>query len=117
MAQLRDSGAIVSKTSLKQVRNENAIEAAILNHVLDHDWTLNRRGPLSIPTGFFFVILLFCFFFFLVFLSLFVIVIMYSSNVPQERHQNTIILFYWRNRAGFRPLPRSPVLWENVVLC
>ena len=32
-----DSGAIVSKTPLKQTRNENAIEAAILNHVLDRD--------------------------------------------------------------------------------
>ena len=33
--QPRDSGAIVSKTPLKQARNKNAIEAAILNHVLD----------------------------------------------------------------------------------
>ena len=31
------NGAIVSKTSLKQARNNNAIEAAILNHVLDRD--------------------------------------------------------------------------------
>ena len=36
-AQPRDSGAIVSQTSLKQARNENAIEAAILNRVLDRD--------------------------------------------------------------------------------
>ena len=36
-AQPRDSGAIVSETPLKQVRNENAIEAAILNRVLDRD--------------------------------------------------------------------------------
>ena len=43
----RDSGAIVSKTPLKQARNKNAIGAAILNRVLDRDWTLNRRGPLS----------------------------------------------------------------------
>ena len=34
-AQPRDSGAIVSQTPLKQVRNKNAIEAAILNRVLD----------------------------------------------------------------------------------
>ena len=47
-AQPRDSDAIVSKTSLKQARNKNAIEAAILNRVLDRDWTLNRRGPLSV---------------------------------------------------------------------
>ena len=45
-AQPRDSGAIVSQTSLKQARNENTIEAAILNRVLDRDWSLNRRGPL-----------------------------------------------------------------------
>ena len=37
----------MSKTPLKQARNKNAIEAAILNRVLDRDWTLNRRGPLS----------------------------------------------------------------------
>ena len=36
-AQPRDSGAIVSKTPLKQARNKNAIEAAILNRVLDRD--------------------------------------------------------------------------------
>ena len=36
-AQPRDSGAIVSQTPLKQARNENAIEAAILNRVLDRD--------------------------------------------------------------------------------
>ena len=36
-AQPRDSGAIVFKTPLKQVRNENAIEAAIVNRVLDRD--------------------------------------------------------------------------------
>ena len=36
-AQPRDSGAIVSQTPLKQVRNKNAIEAAILNRALDHD--------------------------------------------------------------------------------
>ena len=30
-----DSGAIVSKTPLKQARSKNAIEAAILNRVLD----------------------------------------------------------------------------------
>ena len=35
--QPRDSGAIVSKTLLKQARNKNAIEAAILNRVLDRD--------------------------------------------------------------------------------
>ena len=29
------------------MQNKNAIEAAILNRVLDRDWTLNRRGPLS----------------------------------------------------------------------
>ena len=46
-AQLRDSGATACQTPLKQARNENAIEAAILNRVLDRDWTLNRRGPLS----------------------------------------------------------------------
>ena len=45
-AQPRDSGAIVSKPPLKQARNKNAIEAAILNRVLDRDWALNRRGPL-----------------------------------------------------------------------
>ena len=33
-------------TVLKQVRNKNAIEAAILNRVLDRDSTLSRRGPL-----------------------------------------------------------------------
>ena len=48
-AQPRASGAIVSKTPLKQARNKIAIEGAILNRVLDRDWTLNRRGPLS-PT-------------------------------------------------------------------
>ena len=37
----------MSTTPLKQARNKNAIEAAILNRVLDRDWTLNRRGPLS----------------------------------------------------------------------
>ena len=36
-AQPRDSGAIVSKTTLKQARNKNAIEAAILNRVVDRD--------------------------------------------------------------------------------
>ena len=36
-SQPRDSGAIVPKTPLKQARNKNAIEAAILNRVLDHD--------------------------------------------------------------------------------
>ena len=36
-AQPCDSGAIVSQTPLKQVRNKNAIEAAILNRVLDRD--------------------------------------------------------------------------------
>ena len=36
-AQPRDSGAIVSKAPLKQVQNKNAIEAAILNRVLDRD--------------------------------------------------------------------------------
>ena len=50
-AQPRDSGAIVSQTPLKQARNENAIEAAILNCVLDRDWSLNRRGPLSLHSG------------------------------------------------------------------
>ena len=35
--QPRDSGAIVSKTPLNQERNKNAIEAAILNRVLDRD--------------------------------------------------------------------------------
>ena len=34
-AQPHNSGAIVSKTPLKQARNKNAIEAAILNRVLD----------------------------------------------------------------------------------
>ena len=33
----RHSGVIVSKTPLKEARNENAIEAAILNRVLDRD--------------------------------------------------------------------------------
>ena len=36
-AQPRDSGAIVSQTPLKQARNKNAIETAILNRVLDRD--------------------------------------------------------------------------------
>ena len=36
-AQPRDSGAIVRKTPLKQARNKNAIEAAILNRVLNRD--------------------------------------------------------------------------------
>ena len=36
-AQPRDGGAIVSQTPLEQARNKNAIEAAILNHVLDRD--------------------------------------------------------------------------------
>ena len=40
------SGAIESQSPLKQVRNEYAIEVAILKFVLDRDWTLNRRGPL-----------------------------------------------------------------------
>ena len=40
------SGAKVSQTPLTQARNKNVIEAAILNRVLDRDWTLNRRGPL-----------------------------------------------------------------------
>ena len=51
-AQPRDSAAIVPETSLKQARSKNAIEAAILDRVLDRvldrDWTLNRRGPLSV---------------------------------------------------------------------
>ena len=37
----------MSKTPLKQARSKNAIEAAILNRVLDRDWTLNPRGALS----------------------------------------------------------------------
>ena len=32
------------KRPSKQARHQNAIEAAILNRVLDLDWTLNRRG-------------------------------------------------------------------------
>ena len=36
-AQMRNSGAIVSQTSLKQARNKNAMEAAILNRILDRD--------------------------------------------------------------------------------
>ena len=36
----------MSQTPLKQARNENAIEAASLNRVLDRDWSLNRRGAL-----------------------------------------------------------------------
>ena len=36
-AQPRDSGAVVSQTPLKQARNKNAIETAILNRVLDRD--------------------------------------------------------------------------------
>ena len=34
----------MSETPLKQARSKNAIEAAILNRVLDRDSTLNRRG-------------------------------------------------------------------------
>ena len=45
-AQPRDSCAIVSKTPSKHARNNNAIEAAILDRDLDRDSTLNRRGPL-----------------------------------------------------------------------
>ena len=45
-AQPLDGCAIVSKTPVKQARNKSGIEAAILNRVLDRDWTLNRRGPL-----------------------------------------------------------------------
>ena len=37
----------MSETPWKQARNKHAIEAAILNRVLDCDWTLNRWGPLS----------------------------------------------------------------------
>ena len=33
----RDSGAIVFKTRVKQARNKDAIEAAILNRILDRD--------------------------------------------------------------------------------
>ena len=40
----------MSQTPLKQARNKNAIETAILNHVLDRDLTLNRRGPLRLST-------------------------------------------------------------------
>ena len=36
-AQPRDSGAIVSIAPLKQARIKNAIEAAILNRILDRD--------------------------------------------------------------------------------
>ena len=36
-AQPHDSDAISSKTSVKQARNKNAIEAAILNGVLERD--------------------------------------------------------------------------------
>ena len=46
----RDSGATVSNPPLKQARNKNAIEAAILNRILDRNSTLNGRGPLSSPT-------------------------------------------------------------------
>ena len=35
--QPRDSGALVSKSPLKQVQNKTAMEAAILNHVLGRD--------------------------------------------------------------------------------
>ena len=35
--QPRDGDATVSKTPLKQARNKNAIEAAILNRILDRD--------------------------------------------------------------------------------
>ena len=35
------------KTLLKQARSKTAIDAAILDRVLDRDWTLNRRGPQS----------------------------------------------------------------------
>ena len=41
------SEAIVSKTPLKQARNQNTREAAILNRLLDRDWALNRARPLS----------------------------------------------------------------------
>ena len=36
----------MSKTLLKQARKKNAVEAAILNRLLDRDSTLNRRAPL-----------------------------------------------------------------------
>ena len=45
-AQPRDSGIIVSKSPLEQARNKNAIESAILDRVLDRDWTLNCREQL-----------------------------------------------------------------------
>ena len=44
---LKTSGdAIVSETLLKPTRNRNAIQAAILNRVLDRGWALNRKWPL-----------------------------------------------------------------------
>ena len=45
---MRDRRAIAAKTLIKQVRNKLAIEAAILNCVLDSDRTLSRRGPLGV---------------------------------------------------------------------
>ena len=44
----RDSGAIVSQTPLKQARHENAIETAILNRVLDRDWTPQPQGATKV---------------------------------------------------------------------
>ena len=51
-AQPHDSGAIVSQIPLKQARNENAIEPAILNRVLDRDSQPRPRPRLkSQPQG------------------------------------------------------------------
>ena len=41
----------MSKAFLKEVRNKNAIEAAILNRILNFNWPLNRRGASCASKG------------------------------------------------------------------
>ena len=44
--QPRNSGATMSDNPCKQEQNKNAIEATTVDHFLDRDPTLNRRGAL-----------------------------------------------------------------------
>ena len=60
-------GSCSEKNPLEQARNKNMIEAAILKRVLDRDWILNRRRPLSKEPFLGNLIFCFCSAFFFVF--------------------------------------------------